>query len=296
VLVVPAPAPTTDEVIAQIAARSHGVVTRRELLDAGISRAEIEHRLRKGSLLREHLGVFRVGHRAPSIEARYLAAVRACGEVAALSGRAAAHLYGLVAEPPPLPEVTCRGRRRVKGVRTRRTSVIDGTTYRGIPIATVARTLVDLAAVLGPEALGRACHEAGVKYGTTPRQIREILDRRPNSRGAGKLHRIISGEDPITLSKLERSFRDLLCGAGLPLPVTNKPAGGHRVDCRWPDAQLTVELDGYRYHSSRHAWERDRRREREARARGDEFRRYTWGDVDEEPAETVAELRRLLSR
>jgi very-short-patch-repair endonuclease len=66
------------------------------------------------------------------------------------------------------------------------------------------------------------------------------------------------------------------------------------VDCRWPEVRLTVELDGYRYHNSRHAWERDRQREREARARGDEFRRYTWADVYEEPAATVAELRRLL--
>ena len=62
---------------------------------------------------------------------------------------------------------------------------------------------------------------------------------------------------------------------GLALPETNRVAGGRRVDCRWPERRLTVELDGYRYHRSRHAWEQDRRREREARARGDEFRRYT---------------------
>ena len=83
-------------------------------------------------------------------------------------------------------------------------------------------------------------------------------------------------------------------GATFSKAVTNKTAGGHRVDCRWPDARLTVELDGYRYHRSRHAWERDRRREREAWARGDEFRRYTWADVHDEPQSTVAELRRVL--
>jgi hypothetical protein len=53
---------------------------------------------------------------------------------------------------------------------------------------------------------------------------------------------------------------------------------------------LTVELDGYRYHSSRHAWEQDRRREREAYARGDQFRRYTYGDVFEAPRPMLAEL------
>ena len=55
------------------------------------------------------------------------------------------------------------------------------------------------------------------------------------------------------------------------MPVTNRPAGSKRVDCRWPDHNLTVELDSYRYHRSRHAWENDRDREREAYARDDDF-------------------------
>ncbi len=67
------------------------------------------------------------------------------------------------------------------------------------------------------------------------------------------------------------------------------------VDCRWTDPPLTVELDGYRYHRSRHAWEQDRRRERDARARGDDFRRYTWSDVFEYPGQMVAELRAVIS-
>jgi very-short-patch-repair endonuclease len=67
------------------------------------------------------------------------------------------------------------------------------------------------------------------------------------------------------------------------------------VDCRRPEHRITVELDGYRYHHSRHAWERDRRREREARQRGDEFRRYTYADVEEEPTLMMAELHVLLT-
>lgn len=85
-----------------------------------------------------------------------------------------------------------------------------------------------------------------------------------------------------------------LAEANLPLPRTNKPAGGRRVDCRWPDHRLTVELDSYRYHRSRHAWELDRRREREARARGDEFRRYTHGDVFGATEQMLGELSSLL--
>ena len=98
----------------------------------------------------------------------------------------------------------------------------------------------------------------------------------------------------MTLSKLEALFLDLLRDNGLPLPITNRPAGGRRVDCRWPAHRLTVELDGYRFHNSRHSWEQDRRREREARARGDDFRRYTYGDVMENATLMLAELRPLL--
>jgi len=288
------PGTTADQVIALLASRAHGVVTRRELLDAGVTDAEIRHRIAVGALIRVHLSVYRVGHRAPSVEASYLAAVRAAGDGAVLSGRPAAHLYGLLPGPAPPPEITAHGKRRVKGVRTRRASVIDENIHHGIPVTSVPATLVALAEVLPPEQLGRACHEAGVRYGTTPRQVKDAIERRPNGRGIRKLRRIVTGDDPITISKLERQFVQLLRRAGLPLPVTNRGAGGRRVDCRWPEQRLTVELDGYRYHRSRHAWEVDRRREREARARGDEFRRYTWGDVNEEPATTLAELRRLL--
>jgi hypothetical protein len=85
-----------EQVLASLARRTHGVVTRRELLAAGVTPDEIRERLECGALLREFMGVYRVGHQAPSVEASYLAAVRACGESAALRGKAAAFLYGLI--------------------------------------------------------------------------------------------------------------------------------------------------------------------------------------------------------
>ena len=280
--------------VAKLATRSHGVVTRGQLLAAGITLAEIRQRLAIGALQREHWGVYRVGHRAPSVEARYLAAVWACGDAAVLSGRAAAHLWGILKGAAPPPEVTAPGEHRIEGVTTHRARSIERTTHRGIPVTTVPRTLVDLASHLSLDALARACHEAGVKYDTTPSQVEAVLAKRPKTKGAAKLRAVLRGDMPVTLSELERQFQRRLKEAGLPLPKTNKPAHGRRVDCRWPDLRLTVELDSYRYHHSRHAWEQDRRREREARARGDEFRRYTYGDVVERPRLMLAELRALL--
>jgi very-short-patch-repair endonuclease len=289
---------TAERALAEIAGRQHGVVTRTQLLDAGLTIAELKHRLAIGVLLREHRGVYRVGHRAPSAEARYLAAVLACGRGALLSGRAAAHLLGLLKGQPPRAEVTTRTERRVPGVVTRRergADSRDAIAWRGIPVTTVATTLVDIASVLDVETLARACHEAGVRHGTTPAHVDAVLARRSNAKGAAKLRRILHGDVRVTLSGLERRFLDLIRDAGLALPQTNRPAGGRRVDCRWPERRLTVELDSYRYHRSRHAWELDRRREREARRRGDEFRRYTYDDVFEDPGTVLAELRPLLS-
>ena len=98
-----------------------------------------------------------------------------------------------------------------------------------------------------------------MKYRTTPRQINAVLERRPNA------------------------------------PLTNKVASGKRVDCRWPEHKLTVELDNYQFHNSRHAWEQDRIRERQAYVRGDDFRRYCWGDVFERPGPMLRELRLLIA-
>ena len=215
-----------------------------------------------------------------------------------MSGLAAAHLHMLIVGPEPSPEVTAVTERHVPGVithRSRRLDVRDKTMCLGIPTTSVARTLVDVAAVLPNERLGRVCHEAEFRHHTTPDEVEEVLDRRPTDKGATRLRAILHGETRVTLSELERSFLVVLDAAGLPLPRTNRPAGGRRVDARWPECRLTVELDSYRFHHSRYAWERDRRREREAHARGDEFRRYTWNDVLEDPRLMLRELRGLLA-
>jgi hypothetical protein len=228
-----------------------------------------------------------------------MAAVKACGEGALLAGRAAGHLLGLLRRPPSLPEVLCPTQRRIDGVitrRARRSGLRDATTWRGVPVTTIPRTLVDLAAVLPEDQLARAVHEAEVRHRITPDQVEAVLARRHNWPGGRRLRQVVWGEVPVSLSKLESSFIAVVRRAQLPLPETNGVAGAHRVDCRWPEHRLTVELDSYRYHHTRHAWEQDRQREREARARGDEFRRYTWLDVYEDPAPMLRDLRSLLAQ
>ena len=101
------------------------------------------------------------------------------------------------------------------------------------------------------------------------------------------------GDVPVSLSKVESRFFERIREARLPLPVTNQRVGNRYIDARWPG--LTVEIDSYRYHGSRYAWEQDHRRQREARARGDDYLSYTWGDVFEDPGPMLRELRAALS-
>jgi hypothetical protein len=227
---------TVEEKLALLARAQYGVVTRAQLLEARVTRDEIHARLRNGLLLRQHRGVYRVGHQAPSVEASYLAAVLAAGDGAVLSGRAAAHLWGLVKGPPAAPVVITATERRIEGVRTQRSRQIepaDVTTFNAIPITTVPRTLVELAAELHVDGLARACHEAGVRYGVTPKAVEAVLGRRPSSPGAGNLRRIIKGDVRVTLSTLERRVGEapkvVAARSGLPLPLSVLLPGVARV-------------------------------------------------------------------
>ena len=263
-----------------IAARQHGTITTAQLLSLGLARSSVKKWHQKGLLHREFRGVWRLGHRAPSHEAHYMAAVLACGEGAALSGLAALFHYGLLRGDPPRPEVTAPKERVVPGINARR-RIVPSRIWRDIPTTTVPQTIADVALLLPLDALARICHQAEVTFG-----VKSAPGCNP------KLRAIYSGDHALLLSRLEREFRRLLREHGLPLPQTNRKAGAHFVDCRWPG--LTVELDSYRFHHSRHMWEQDRERERAARRRGDEFRRYAWRDVVEEPEAMLTDLVPLL--
>lgn len=270
---------------AAIAARQHGVVSRRQLLGVGVSPSGIGRWADRGLLHPEFRGVYRLGHRAPSLLARYSAAVLACGDDAALAGRAAARLLAILRRGAPVPEVVGVGHRRPPGIvyhRARRLDPREITTVRGIRCTTPARTLVDLAAVLPLDALARAHHEADVRELVTQDELLGILAARPNTTHARELRTVVLGDADLVLSRLERRFLALLRERGYPRPQVNRRAGAHWVDCRWPAHRLTVELNGFRFHRSRRAWEADMERERAARRRGDEFRRFTWHDVFED--------------
>jgi hypothetical protein len=264
-----------------------------------VSRTQVRDRVRKGLLIPEYPGVYRAGHRAQSRESDYMAAVKAGGEGAVLYDHAAGHLLGLLKSPSwPPPAVLTRTERNVKGLQTRRSRNLDPrhiTVVNLIPVTTVPVTLVHLAATLDDEELARAVHMAHVIYRVGPRHVEAVLQRYPRAKGAARLKAIINGDTKTLLSYLEKGFIAILIAAGLPLPETNRFTDGHYVDCRWAEKRVTVELLGYRFHNSRWSWDEDQEREREAYARKDQFRRYRYKDVYEQPARMLEELRELLA-
>ena len=126
-----------------------------------------------------------------------------------LSGRAAAYLWGLLKGPAPPAEVTAPTARRLKGANTShaRRAKREATTWRGVPITTVGRTLVDLAAAVDETELARACHQAGVRHHTTPKQVERVLARHPNTKGAGTLRAVMRGEPRHTAHALRAKRR-----------------------------------------------------------------------------------------
>lgn len=288
-----------DEKIARVATAHRGVLTAAELRALGLTARQIERRVEKRLLIPVHRAVYRVGHAAPSTEATYLAAVKACGEHAYLRGKAAAYHQGLLprSSPPP-PEVVCPTQRSVPGIETRRARKIhplDVCIHEGIPTTTVPRTLLDLAAQAGDEELLRACHEAWVRWQTGPDQVLAVIARHPNAKGAGRLRRVMTGETRVTLSRLESGFLSVLKSENIEPPETNRRVDGKYVDCRWR-GRLTVELDSFAFHNTHRAWEEQHERRRAARRRGEEFRTYTWTDINAGRRETAAEVRVLLAR
>jgi hypothetical protein len=156
--------------------------------------------------------------------------------------------------------------------------------------------MVDLAPQLDLDELGQVAQKADAFFKVSVDAVAAVARRRGPFTGVGKLRELYVGDSPILLGELERRFFAFLIDHGFPLPITNRREQEGFVDCRWPGHRLTAELDSYRFHRGRPAWERGHHRRRAARARGDEFCVYTWFDVAEDQSHMLAELDELLPR
>jgi very-short-patch-repair endonuclease len=287
-------------VIAELAARQHGVVARNQLLALGVGARAIEHRLAHGRLHPIHRGVFAVGHPVRTPDATWVAAALAAGPDAVLSHRSAAAIWAMRQSSRLVVEVITPRKLRRPRVQAHRIVLPDDevTIERGIPVTTPARTLFDLAAVVSHQQLEAAFNEAEYRRLGSPTSLGALLERYPGRRGTRAVRRLLDEHRrngrTVTRSVLERRFLAVLDAHDLPRPRINRVTDHGELDATWSDRRLVVEVDGWAAHGTRKAFEEDRARDRALVVAGWRVIRLTWRQLEEEADAIAAQLWKLL--
>lgn len=288
----------------EIARRQHGVVSRTQLLDRGTASSWIDSRVRSRRLRPLHRGVYLVGPLRTAYT-RPMAALLAGGPGAAIGYRSAGALLGFAAKEPETAPVHVlvlgSDRGRMTGLHPHRVDSLPSdeiTELHGIRLTTPARTLVDLAGASTSQELVRAVARAERLKLIDRKELARIAARHQSRRGIGKLRRLLKGEKDIqfTRSRAEEDFLRLLRRARLPRPEVNVVIQGFEVDFLWRCRWLVVEVDGFAYHSSKRAFETDRRRDADLTAAGFRVVRLTWRQLHNEPEAVAARVALALGR
>lgn len=305
--------PETDRFVGDLAGRQHGVVSRGQLIEGGLSSDAIVFRLEHGWLRPVHRGVYAVGREALDDPARWMAAVLAVdgdrgARGALLSHSSAAALHGLL---PPRDrravEVTAAFSRKPRtGIRAHRSRRIDliGTRRDGIPCTTVARTLVDIAATGNAEAFERAWSAGASRRLLWPREIEREAQAAPYRRGVGLVREALARDGRYlgqrTRSDLERIALRLCEDFGLPRPHANRllriGEQTFEADLLWPSARLVVEVDGDETHGHAAARRSDRARDLVLQLAGWRTVRVGWSEVKGDQAVVAEQLRLALAQ
>jgi hypothetical protein len=228
-----------------------------------------------------------------------MAAVLACGRGTVLSHQSAAVLLGLADRAPAVVDVIAPGNRgrKIDGIRAH--PVLPPTPAEvgrvdAIPCTSPARTLVDLAAMVGERTLrsGFECLAADRKLDLVAVEVAAQRCRRP---GKARLLAICAEWRAATAlvpgarlrSPFEARLLPLLAMTDMPAPLVNEPVdtpGGRLVvDLLWPKYRFVVEADSRRHHGTDMAFERDRWRDRELMRAGYQTLRPTWHQAEHEP-------------
>jgi very-short-patch-repair endonuclease len=259
--------PPLDAVV-ELATKQEGPIAAWQLVELGLPRSTIDSWRRSRRLHPHHRGVYTLGHRALGPNGRRWAAVLACGPGAVLSHRSAAALWGIRPDNRPSIDVTVasRGRASRKGIQVHRVRHLDPrdvTEIDGLPVTTLARTLLDLAEVVPPNQVRRAINEADYLKLFDLKAVNELRNRSHGRRGLKPLTAALIAAVPEerTRSDLEEAFLTFCEDRNIPRPKVNRQHNGSEADMTWPGHDLIVELDGYQAHSTRRAFESDRRRD-----------------------------------
>ena len=252
--------------IASLAGKQHGVIARTQLTRLGLDRFAIRRRVSGGILHPIHDGkVYAVGLAPLRKEGRYLAAVMGCGSDAVLESPVGGGSLGYQPSATRLEVTVSEVCRRPGGIEVHRTRMLaphDVTDLDGIPVTSVARTLLDLGAVVRPPDLDKAIDRAE-RLGSSTSPLSSKFSIAPTG-GVARKH--CGRRSPRTSPAPRRASSSAASGSSsrrrdISRPIFNAlidgETGTHEVDAYWPEQELAVQLDGFEFHRTRRDRERD---------------------------------------
>lgn len=288
--------------LAELARRQHGVVSFSQLQELGFSKGYIARAEGAGRLQRVHWGVYAVGHAALSDHGRATAALLVFPGTAVLSHNSAGWLWGLLPTAPQEAEVTvaARGNKR-RGLQVHRVWALpdeERTTYEGLPVTSMARTLVDLAGTSSPRGLSRLVDRARRRGKLDIAAIDRVLERRHRGFVTERLQEALRlyRQPVFDRARSELLFLDAIHDAGLPAPRINTWEEGCEIDAYWEAERFAVEVDGWETHGSREAFEKDRLRQEDLKLAGIDSIRIAARRIEQEPRVVAKRLKLLLTR
>jgi very-short-patch-repair endonuclease len=282
-----------------VATAQHGRISRDQLLAIGFTDGRIRTLVANHVLVRLHRNVYAVGHLAAVPLGAETAALLAFRSGVALSHRSALRVMGVLpAEPGAVVEVIVRsdrGHHRRAGVTVHRTGWLPQSHLRlvsGLPTTAAERALLDVAPSMSTRELERAVDEALALRVTSLTKLHalESVAGFCGSRGSGRLTRLLNERSGLTVthSEAEERFLALIRSAELPMPELQAYLHGFSLDFYWPQARFAVEIDGFRWHTTKTNFERDRRKDTTLLAQGVEVARISWSQLAKEPLRLVA--------
>ena len=296
----------------EFAGRQHGVVARCQLAGAGVRKTTIDSSI--GVFLHPLFpGTFAVGRSSVNQHGLWMAGTLCAGPGAVLGYRSAAGLWGFRRADPPVDVVRSRHRMRCRATvdlggrqvisylqvrRTRNLPERDIAFVQGIPVTTVARTLLNLSAILPAPDFDRAFLEADRLGLLKDSDLLDCLQRSNGHRGAAKFRKAIVQRIPGVTnlrSVLEVLFLRLCRDHGITRPETNVRIASLEVDCLWREPRLIVELDGYEFHRGMEKLEQDAARSAALAAQGWNVMRLTWRMITTEPEVAAGRVRDALA-
>lgn len=295
--------------VADLATTQGGAVSLDQLHDAGVSTRNASHHANDGRFHRIHRGVYTVGHRSISRHTHLRAAVLACGEGAVVSHGTAAAFHGLWDKFPVLIDVTVpvEAGRKIDGIRCRRCRYPEPEEVEvryGIAVTTVARTLVDLAGMVGMKTLRKSVGRAAMRRKLDLQAVDIAIHNAKRRRGLKALelalvpYRAKDGKVPDVRSDFETLVLPELIDMGLTRPGCNVwlHIEGERflVDFLWEQTQVIVETDGRETHETPTAFQSDRRRDQFLAAAGYRVLRVTWNQIHGEREAVLWRISRAL--